>query len=74
MNEFFELFERQAHRLKGLVAIITIAPNGHWRVQVNITEACKRGGDMIIAFAEEPDREEAYKAAYERLNKWIETH
>jgi len=29
---------------------------------------------MIIAFAEEPDREEAYKAAYERFNKWIETH
>ena len=29
---------------------------------------------MIIAFAEEPDKEEAYEAAYERLNKWIETH
>lgn len=29
---------------------------------------------MIIVFAEETDREEAYKAAYERLNQWIETH
>lgn len=74
MNEFFDYFYRQANRLKGLAAIVTIAPTGHWRVQVNITEACKRGGDMIIVFSEETDREEAYKAAYERLKQWIETH
>lgn len=74
MNEFFDYFYRQAQRLKGLATIITIAPNGQWRVQVNWKEACKRGGDMLIVFAEEPDKEEAYKTAFERLNQWIETH
>lgn len=74
MNEFLKYFNRQASRLKGLAAIITIAPNGQWRVQVNWKDACKRGGDMIIAFSEETDREEAFEAAYERLNQWIETH
>lgn len=29
---------------------------------------------MIIVFSEETDREEAYRAAYERLKQWIETH
>lgn len=74
MNKFFELFYRCAGKMKGLALIVTIAPYGQWRVQVNWKDACKRGGDMIIAFAEEPDKEEAYEAAYERLNKWIETH
>ena len=74
MTKLFELINKNAGRMKGLAAIITIAPNGQWRVQVNWKDACKRGGDMIIAFSEETDREEAFEAAYERLNKWIETH
>jgi len=74
MNDFLNLINRQASRMKGLTAIISIAPHGQWRVQVNWKEACKRGGDMIIAFSEETDREEAFRAAFERLNQWIETH
>lgn len=74
MNEFFNLIDEQAPRLKGLAAIISKAPYGQWRIQVNWSNACKRGGDMIIAYAEEPYREEAFEAAFKRLKEWLNTH
>lgn len=74
MNDIFKLLDEHAVRMKGLAIIISKAPHGQWRVQVNWTNACKRGGDMLIAYAEEPYREEAFKAAYERLKKWIQEH
>ena len=74
MNELFKLLEEQAEKMKGLAIFISRAPSGDMRVQVNWTNACKRGGDMILAFAEESNTEEAFKAACERLKKWIEEH
>ena len=74
MNEIFKLLDEQAVRMKGLAIIISKAPYGQWRVQVNWTNACKRGGDMLIAYAEEPYREEAFKVAFEKLKKWINEH
>ena len=56
--------------MKGLAAIISKTPYGQWRIQVNWSNACKRGGDMIIAYAEEPYRE----AAFKRLKEWLNTH
>lgn len=74
MNELFKLIDEQAPRLKGLAVIISKTPYGQWRIQVNWSNACKRGGDMIIAYAEEPYREEAFRATFERLEKWINEH
>ena len=74
MNEFLTYVMKQAERIRGLAAIITLSPRGDLRIQVNWTNACKRGGDMIIAFAEEPNTEEAFRAAFERLKQWIENH
>ena len=74
MNEFFAYAYEQAKRIKGLATIITLSPKGDLRIQVNWKDACKRGGDMIIAYAEEPDTREAFREALERLKKWINEH
>ena len=73
MEEFIQYFTEQAAAMK-LAAFIWAMPNGRWRIQINWTEQCKRGGDMIIAFAEEMEAETAYKEAYKRLKEWIKTH
>lgn len=73
MEEFIQYFTEQAAAMK-LAAFIWALPNGRWRVQINWTEQCKRGGDMIIAFAEETEAETAYRETYKRLKEWIKTH
>lgn len=73
MEELMRYFTEQAAAMK-LAAFIWAMPNGRWRVQINWTDKCKRGGDMIIAYAEETEAEAAYRETYKRLKEWIKTH